>query len=129
MMLDDLLAQWRTNSELTIPPAEPIMLWGKQCRSVWLAGWGPAVPYGPVDHLDGHQNYGYQRLKGDPDAARAIPEAKDWPELQDLLIAINTADSPIESVGCAAHAFQAHSEATSRRVANAVRLACRGPWD
>jgi len=100
MMLDELLAQWRINSGLTIPPAEPIMLWGEPGRSVWLAGLGPAVPYGPVDHLDGHQNYGYRRLKGDPDAARAIPEAKDWPELQDLLIAINTADSPIESVGC-----------------------------
>lgn len=76
------------------------MLWSEPGRSVWLAGWGPAIPYGPIDHLDGHQNHGYQRLKGNADAARSIPEAVDWPELQELLVTINAADSPIESVGC-----------------------------
>lgn len=99
-MLDKLLAQWETHCGLRTPPAEPIALWQEAGRSVWISGWGPVIPYGSVDHGNGHQNYGYKRLKGDPDAVRAIPEAKDWPELEGFLISVNGDGSPIESVGC-----------------------------
>jgi hypothetical protein len=100
-MFDELMLQWQTHRGLTNPPAEPIVLWREQNRSVWIAnGWGTPVPYGPVDHGDGHQNHGYRRVKGNPEAVRNIAEAQDWPEFQELLIAINGAESPIESVGC-----------------------------
>jgi hypothetical protein len=62
--------------------------------------WGSVVPYGPIDHHDGHKNHGYKRVKGDSDAVRNIAETQDWPEFQELLITINAAESPIESVGC-----------------------------
>src|ERR1700676_3512338 len=99
-MFTELLSQWETHRALTTPPAEPIPLWREAGRSVWIAGWGPVIPYGPVDHGNGHQNYGYKRLKGDPDSIRAIPEANGCPELQGFLISVNSAGSPIESVGC-----------------------------
>jgi hypothetical protein len=59
----------------------------------------PVRSYPPVDHGDGHQNRGYMRTKRDPGAVQRIPVVADWPELANLLAAINTPDSPIESVG------------------------------
>jgi len=58
------------------------------------------VPYPPVDHGDGRQNYGYVRIKDNPGNLRLIPEAADWPEMTAFLVAVNAAGSPIESVGC-----------------------------
>ena len=100
-MFKELLLQWQAHQGLTSPPSEPILLWREQNRSVWIANaWGPAIPYGPVDHGDGHQNHGYKRVKGNPEAVRNIPEAQGWPEFQEFLITVNGAESPIESVGC-----------------------------
>lgn len=83
------------------PPTQPIRLWVEGGRAVGIDdSWGPAVPYGCVDHPDGHQNHGYMRIKGDAEAARRIPETVDWPELGEFLAAVNAAESPIESVGC-----------------------------
>jgi hypothetical protein len=69
------------------------MLWREMARSVWVAGWGPVIPYGPVDHHDGNRNHGYRHLKDNADAVQAIPEAKGWPELQALLLALNDGKS------------------------------------
>jgi hypothetical protein len=77
------------------------LLWRSKSRSISISNKsGPAVPYPKVDHGDGSRNYGYRRVKGNPDAIRAIPEVVDWPELEHFLIAVNQAASPIESVGC-----------------------------
>ncbi len=100
-MFKEILLQWQAHRALTSPPSEAIVLWREQNRSVWIANaWGPAVPYGPVDHGDGHQNHGYKRVKGNPEAVRQIPETQGWPEFQEFLIAVNGAETPIESVGC-----------------------------
>lgn len=100
-MFEELLLQWQAHRGITNPPLEPILLWREQNRSVWIANeWGPAVPYGPVDHGDGNQNHGYKRVKGNPEAVRSIAETQNWQEFQELLIAINGAETPIESVGC-----------------------------
>jgi hypothetical protein len=99
-MVEELISQWNTYRGLTHPPATPIKLWGDNIRSVWISNeWGPAVPYPPADHGDGHRNHGYFRIKDNPELLATIPEA-DWPELQAFLAAINAASSPIESVGC-----------------------------
>jgi hypothetical protein len=99
-MFNELLAQWQPYRGLTTPPAEPITLWRDMARGVWIAGWGPVIPYGPVDHHDGNRNHGYRRLKGAPEAIRAVSEVQDWPEFLAFLLALNDTDSPIETVGC-----------------------------
>jgi hypothetical protein len=58
------------------------------------------VPYPPVRHEGGHQNYGYVRLKDAPELISRIPEAVDFPELARFLATVNSSGSPIESVGC-----------------------------
>lgn len=101
MMIPELLLQWRRYAGVKVPPAEPVLLWNEKTRTICLSNsWGPAVPYPTIVHEDGTQNYGYQRLKGDPEAIRRLPEAFGWPELQEFLAALNAAESPIESVGC-----------------------------
>lgn len=100
-MFQELLSQWEAHRGLRNPPAEPIKLWCSGGRSVWIDNsWGPAVPYGPVDHGGGQQNYGYVRIKGEAEAVRRIPEAVGWPELGEFLAAVNAVESPIETVGC-----------------------------
>jgi hypothetical protein len=100
-MIEELLSQFKPYRGLTGPAPSARKLWGEGGRGVWIDdAWGPAVPYGPIDHADGHHNHGYVRIKDDMDAARRIPEAADWPELLQLLEALNASGSPIESVGC-----------------------------
>ena len=100
-MFEELLSQWQLHRGLAGPAPSPLKLWGDGGRGAWIAdSWGPAVPYGPLDHRDGHQNHGYVRIKGDAEATRRIPEAADWPALMQFLDALNAAESPIESVGC-----------------------------
>jgi hypothetical protein len=100
-MFEELLKQWQPYRGLVGPHSSRIKLWSEGGRGVWISdSWGPAVPYGPIDHGDGNQNYGYTRIKGDALGARRIPEAADWPELMQLLDALNAPESPIESVGC-----------------------------
>jgi hypothetical protein len=101
-MFELLLHSWRMKSKgVTFPPRQLIMLWSDNRGGIAIGDtWGPPVPYPPADHEDGNRNHGYVRIKGDAEAARQIPEAVGWPELQELLIAINADDSPIESVGC-----------------------------
>jgi hypothetical protein len=100
-MVEQLFSHWANHRGLTSPPPDPIQLWEEGGRSVWIANaWGPAVPYHPVDHGNGCRNYGYARTKGDPQATARIPELEGWQELQDFLLAVNAAESPIESVGC-----------------------------
>ena len=73
-------------SRLPGPPAKPVQLWAEGGRGIWIAdSWGPAVPYPPVVHEDGNRNFGYMRVKGDPEAVKRIPEAQGWPQLQDFL--------------------------------------------
>jgi hypothetical protein len=97
----ELLRQWEPGKLLSARPEKPIRLWSRGGCGVWIDdSWGPAVPYPPVDHGHGAKNHGYARVKGDPDAVALIPEAQDWPELQDFLRVVNAADSPIETVGC-----------------------------
>jgi hypothetical protein len=100
-MIAELLSQWNAYGGLTSPPAMPIRLWGEGGRGVWIDNaWGPAVPYPAVDHGDGHQNYGYVRIKAAPEVLGLIPETLDCPEMASFLSVVNAADSPIESVGC-----------------------------
>ena len=100
-MFEELLTQWQPHRGLLGPAPARIKLWNEGGRGVWIAdSWGPAVPYGPIDHGDGNQNHGYLRIKGDAQGAQRIPEAADWPELLQLLNALNAPESPIESVGC-----------------------------
>jgi hypothetical protein len=101
IMLQKLLAKWEPYNALSDLPENPVKLWGEGSYGVWLAHtWGPPVPYFPIDHEDGHKNYGYRRVKGDPSSICQIPEVEDWPELCQILRVINAFDSPIESVGC-----------------------------
>lgn len=45
-------------------------------------------------------NHGFTPLKGNPEAARLIPEAQDNMHIQDALVAINQTDTALFSVGC-----------------------------
>lgn len=100
-MFQEALANWQPYKGLSGPPANPVQLWAEGGRGIWIANsWGPAVPYPPVVHEDGNRNFGYRRVKGDPEAVKRIPEVQGWPELQDFLLAVNALESPIESVGC-----------------------------
>jgi hypothetical protein len=100
-MFDQLLSQWNRHRGLTGPPSDAIELWCDDGRSVWIGDcWGPAVPYGPVDHGNGHRNHGYTRTKGDAQVVEHIPEAIDCPIFIRFLSAVNAVDSPVESVGC-----------------------------
>jgi hypothetical protein len=58
------------------------------------------VPYPAINHGDGTKNHGYVCIKGNLTAVSNLPEVQGWPELQRFLEAINSAESPIESVGC-----------------------------
>ena len=100
-MLDHLMLQWEPYSDLQTPPPRPISLWSDGGVTIGIEdSWGPAVPYPPADHGDGHMNHGYVPLKDNVNGAARIPEAIGWPELEQLLRAANANDSPIESVGC-----------------------------
>jgi hypothetical protein len=100
-VLQELLSRWEPYRRLTSPAPAPIELWRAEGRIIGIGnGWGPAVPYPAVDHGDGTQNYGYVRIKNNADVLGLIPEARDWPELQEFLAVVNADNSPIESVGC-----------------------------
>ena len=100
-LFDEVLLQWQPHRHLANPPPEPIRLWQSETREVLVAdAWGPPLPYGPRDHGDGHKNYGYVSLKGDAFAVSRLPEVEGWPELEEFLVTINAAASPIESAGC-----------------------------
>ena len=111
-MLQAMLSQWNTYPGLTglaAPPPQPIPLWRDEGHMVYIGNeWGPPVPYFAVDRPDGGRNHGYMRLKGNIETVRQIPEAVNWPELQEFLIAANAAASPIESVGCERGYFPAN---------------------
>jgi len=98
---EELLALWVPYRGLTAPPVQPVALWSGGGCGIWISDeWGPAVPYGPVDHGDGTQNHGYVRLKDDLGFVGRIPEVEGWPELQRFLEVLNAPASPVESVGC-----------------------------
>ncbi len=100
-MFQEALAKWQSYKGLSGPPASPVQLWTDGAREIWIAdSWGPAVPYPGVVHEDGSRNFGYTRVKGDAEAVKRIGETQGWPELQEFLLAVNAAQSPIESVGC-----------------------------
>jgi hypothetical protein len=46
---------------------------------------GPAIPYPPVDHHNGQQNYGFVDLRAHPHLIAQIPEAMGKPGLNELL--------------------------------------------
>jgi hypothetical protein len=107
-ILDEVLTQWEPHRGLTAPPPQPIQLWVRDGRIIYVEEtWGPAVPYPPVDHGDGAKNHGYVRLKGNASAISQIPEAQKWPELGQFLEVINATASPVESVGCERRFFPA----------------------
>jgi hypothetical protein len=98
---DELLALWEPYRGMTVPPAQRIALRTGGGCGIWISNeWGPAVPYGPVDHGDGTQNHGYVRPKDNVTCIGQIPEVAGWPELQHFLEVLNAPASPIESVGC-----------------------------
>jgi hypothetical protein len=100
-VFEELMSQWKSHAGLSGPPTRPIQLWQSAGCGIWISNeWGPAVPYGPVDHGDGNLNHGYFRLKGNSGSAGQIPEVQGWPELQQFLEALNAPESPVESVGC-----------------------------
>jgi hypothetical protein len=100
-MFQELLSRWEPHRGLTGPAPTPIELWRAEGRIIAIGnGWGPAVPYPAVNHRNGHQNYGYVRIKNNMDVLELIPEARDWPELQKFLAMANADTSPVESVGC-----------------------------
>ncbi len=100
-VFEELMSQWKSHAGLNGPPARPIELWQGGGCGIWISNeWGPAVPYGPVDHGDGTINHGYSHLKGNSGAAGLIPEVQGWPELQQFLEVLNAVESPVESVGC-----------------------------
>jgi hypothetical protein len=99
-IFENLLARWELYNALPTFP-EKISLWGENGYGVWLVDtWGPPVGYGPIDHGDGHKNYGYRRVKGDQRSICEIPEVHGWPEFSRFLKDINVSHSLIESVGC-----------------------------
>jgi hypothetical protein len=82
-------------------PRDAIVLATRGTRTIYIEeSWGPAIPYCDIQHEDGTRNHGYRPVKGDREAIEAIPEVQGYPELADFLIAINSSDTPIESVGC-----------------------------
>jgi hypothetical protein len=110
-MVEEILSQWQGDGSLTGPPPTPIRLWSEPCRGVWIgSGWGPAVPYPPIDHGDGHHNHGYLRIKDNLPTVGLIPEAVGWPEMAAFLAAVNAAQSPIETVGCEKGFFPAQGQ-------------------
>lgn len=99
--VNELLSAFAPYADLHDPPPHPAKLWGEGSRGIWISDdWGPAVPYGPVDHPEGGRNHGYLRLKGSLSRIQLIPEIEGWPELASFLEIINGDGSPIESVGC-----------------------------
>ena len=96
----ELLVAWRPYKD--VPHiSEKVRLWGEDGYGVWLGDtWGPPIGYGAIDHGDGNVNYGYRRIKGDPDGICGIPEVRGWREFAGFLREINGAHSPIESLGC-----------------------------
>jgi hypothetical protein len=100
-MAADLLSKWTPYRELKCPPVERVRLWAERGCGVWVDNaWGPAVPYPAARHENGSENYGYVRIKGNSELASKIRETFDFPELATFLAIVNTAESPIESVGC-----------------------------
>jgi hypothetical protein len=100
-MIEELISQWDAYRGLTSPPPEPVRLWSEGGCGVWIDNaWGPAVPYGPVDHGNGRQNYGYVRIKDATEPLGRVPETTGFPEFAAFLMIVNSPDSPIESVGC-----------------------------
>jgi len=100
-IFEKLVDSWRSLSESNFPPQEPIKLLEYDQSIVYIEeSWGPAVPYPAVDHRDGDKNHGYRHVKGNEKAVASIPEVEGFPEYRDFLMALNSSDSPIESVGC-----------------------------
>jgi len=96
-----VLAKWDVYRGLVGAPPRREPLWVEGGRGVWVTNeWGPAVPYPSADHEGGSRNYGYIRIKDAPQLVEAIPEVAGFPELATFLARINSAESPIESVGC-----------------------------
>jgi hypothetical protein len=85
---------------LTAPPGRPVAFWSCGGCGIWICDeWGPAVPYGAVDHGDGTENHGYGRVKNNLDAIAQIPEVQGWPELRRFLEFLNAQQSPKNSGG------------------------------
>lgn len=111
--IEELLRAFEPYRGLKHPPAEHIRLWCGGGCGIWISkDWGPPIPYPAADHGDGTKNYGYVRIKGNQSAVSGIPEAVGWPELESFLENINSASSPIESVGCEKGFFPTESKDT-----------------
>jgi len=102
MIIEEAQHQWRSKKPYRHRPAEQdTILWQKDLRTLYLeSSWGPAVPYQPLKHPNGAENHGYLPLKGSTEALSTIPELKGYPELEEFIRVINSAETPIESVGC-----------------------------
>lgn len=58
------------------------------------------IPYKSQTHEDGSQNFGFTVLKGKPEKASQIQEAKDNGHLRNIVEKLNVIDTPFFSVGC-----------------------------
>lgn len=81
---------------------------------------GPTVPYGPVEHDDGHVNHGYIHLKGRPPKAKEISEVVGKPDLIALLEYCARTESPYVTLGCENELFPVRSK--RRRTASLHRF-------
>lgn len=64
------------------------------------------IPYGPVKHDDGHENYGFKLLKGRADLIDTIPELQKDPDLRNLVAQINSRETGLLTVGCLSEPIQ-----------------------
>lgn len=96
-----LQSVWVTNGITFDNASEDQVLFQDESRVIYFdASWGPAIPYFPAQRPDGNQNHGYVPTKANPQAIASIPELQGWPEYEALILAINGATGPTESVGC-----------------------------
>lgn len=69
------------------------------------------VPYGPAEHHDGTQNYGFMDLRGRPDLVACVPEAAKSAGLLDFLKTVADPISRVWSIGCECAVFDKGVEA------------------
>ena len=73
---------------------------------------GKTIPYAPQDRTDS-RNHGYLHLKGRQHCIEQIPEARDHPVLQDVLLRLNADRTGFLTLGCDYSLNTASGEASS----------------
>lgn len=110
--------------------SEDHVLFQDEARVIYLdSSLGPPIGYGPARRPDGNQNHGYVGTKGNPEAIAAIPELQDWPEYEALILAINSATGPTETVGCEKHFFDCDAGAAKIYLGSYTDIVFTDPTD